>query len=354
MREKKKWSHLHEKHVTATRWSDFWQKYVPVCVPEDATPGLRLKEDFSVQIAEGGRLFQLQGQSKTGFKGKAEARTGIKTFSRRSRWELQKAMAVIDEKKSGLPLFLTLTYPGEWAKDWRIWKRDLKVFNQAMSWKYREVWGPWRLEFQERGAPHFHSLLWDGPKIETMEVWDQQEGRMKTIAVPPSLSEVNKVIFEWFSETWFRIVGSGDKRHLMAGIRLEPIQSWNGVIFYASKYLAKLLDGNFTPVDYTGRFWGRIQPAKWKTCVWKTNLAEAEFYSVRRVLRKKREAWFREQNRKNQEKGLKRVKLPKNKYMEPGQGMTDIGLSEHMGCKLLMWAYNEMCNRGAENRHAPF
>lgn len=297
---------------------------------------LRISRDYTVNISEGGRLFQLEGQALTGFKGTMQPRSAITTFSRRSRWELQKRMAIIDEERAGVPDFLTLTYPLEWSDDWRVWKRDLDVMRKALIREWPEMWGCWRLEFQERGAPHFHCLVWDGPKVEAMEVWDGNAMRKKIIPVPSSMSEHNKKIFEWLSGTWFRVCGTGDPKHLAAGTRIEPIQSWNGVVYYASKYLAKLPTGDFAPVEYTGRFWGVFQPGKWKTWIHKQSVPEAAFYLLRRVLRKKREKL-----------------IGGKKYIEPGCGITDISLKSDMGFKLLVWAYREM--RENENlKHAPF
>jgi len=102
----------------------------------------------------------------------------------------------------------------------------------------------------------------------------------------------NLEIFKWISATWYRIVGSGDPRHLAAGTRIDPIQTWNGVVFYASKYLAKLPDGKFAPVEYTGRFWGVVQRDKWKVTWFETEVSENVFFKIRRVLRKRHEKRF--------------------------------------------------------------
>lgn len=298
---------------------------------------LRIRKDFGVNIAEGGRYFELHGQSLTGFKGVMKPRAGITTFSRKSRWELQKKMAIIDESRAGLPDFLTTTYPANWSEDWRIWKRDLKVFNQALIRRWPDVWGVWRLEFQKRGAPHFHYLLWDGPKVQSIQVWDCNKQKEVTFALPPGISEHNQGIMDWMSETWYRICGSGDPKHLRAGTRLEPIQTWNGVVSYASKYLAKLPDGSFAPVEYTGRFWGVLQSARWKTIMHRQDVPEAVFYMLRRVLRKKREKV-----------------LKGRKYLEEGQGLIDVCLPSETGFKLLVWAYRAMREKGSKNVHAPF
>jgi hypothetical protein len=86
----------------------------------------------------------------------------------------------------------------------------------------------WFLEFQARGAPHFHIFCTWSP---------------------------NK---EWVAKTWYFIVGSEDDRHLRAGTRVEFIRSGRaGTISYASKYAAKQ-EQKDVPSDYenVGRFWG--------------------------------------------------------------------------------------------------
>lgn len=299
--------------------------------------GLSLAKDYTVTIAEGGRMLQLDGQSLTGFKGKMKPKSAIVTFSRRSRWELQKRMSVIDESAAGLPDFLTTTYPDKWSEDWRVWKRDLDVLNKAMLRRWPEMWGVWRLEFQKRGAPHFHYLLWDGPQVEGMKVLDGNSGEVKIIPIPGCMNEHNQKVFEWISEAWYRIVGSGDPKHLQAGTRVEPIQTWNGVVYYASKYLAKLPDGSFAPVDFTGRFWGVLGRKRWKTILHTQEVPEAVFHMLRRVLRKKREKV-----------------VGHKKYIEPDGGITDIGLKSDTGFKLLAWAYRSVREKGSDNLHAPF
>jgi hypothetical protein len=63
----------------------------------------------------------------------------------------------------GVPVMVTLTYPGPW----RLWAPTAEVAHahrRAFLERYSRafgfrVLGVWKLEFQERGAPHFHILL---------------------------------------------------------------------------------------------------------------------------------------------------------------------------------------------------
>lgn len=247
----------------------------------------------SIRIAEGGKFLHLKSaeiQSKGEYDGKKRGK--IQDFSAKSRSRLQRKLATINEFDATLPDFLTLTYPGEYSEDWHDWKKHLHAFNMALVRRWPSVWGLWRLEFQQRGAPHYHFLLWEGPEVEGEQVWSVNEQRAMVVAKSGSRSPHNAEIFEWMSRTWYRIVGSGDPKHLAAGTRIEPIQSWNGVVYYASKYLAKLPDGKFAPVEYTGRFWGVVQKDRWKVNFFDHELEPRVFYKIRRVLRKRHQKRF--------------------------------------------------------------
>lgn len=129
----------------------------------------------------------------------------------------------------------TLTYPEEFSQDGRDAKRHLDSFvKRAFRYLDADSWPDqprsifWFLEFQERGAPHFHLFL--------------------NFSIPYDL------VAAW----WYDIVGSGDVRHLQAGTRIESLRSGRyGTMGYASKYAAKaeqkLIPQNF---KNCGRFWG--------------------------------------------------------------------------------------------------
>lgn len=136
-------------------------------------------------------------------------------------------------------VMVTLTYPGFFPSNGKLVKDHLRRFIQEVQREYKRLGHPndcgykkhsvfWFMEFQHRGAPHFHLFLtWSPPK-------------------------------EWVSRRWYEIVGSEDKRHLYAGTRTEFIRSrHSGTISYASKYAAKQ-EQKVIPEGYenAGRFWG--------------------------------------------------------------------------------------------------
>jgi len=125
-----------------------------------------------------------------------------------------------------LEIMLTLTYPREFPMDGRAVKDHWRRFRQWMV-RNNATSGLWVLEFQERGAPHFHVFL--------TEPLDRHA----------------------VSAAWFRIVGSGDPKHLAAGTRIETFRYPPALGGYVMKYAAKLQQKEVPPeYEAVGRFWG--------------------------------------------------------------------------------------------------
>lgn len=129
--------------------------------------------------------------------------------------------------------FVTLTYPAVWNPDGHEYKKHLRRFRARIERKFGKVRVLWRLEFQQRGAPHYHLLFFDAPWIEK----------------------------EWLSNAWWGSVGSKDKDHLQYGTNIRGVasQGENGkIISYVAKYAAKPLDNKAVTDDsWTGRYYGR-------------------------------------------------------------------------------------------------
>lgn len=125
----------------------------------------------------------------------------------------------------GFRTMATLTYPAEFPCDGKLVKKHLEKIRKWFL--YRDLGGFWFLEFQERGAPHYHVFL-------TGEIDKRQ-----------------------LAQAWFKIVGSGDEKHLRAGTRIEAVRNPHAVAAYAAKYASKA-EQKEVPVDYlnVGRFWG--------------------------------------------------------------------------------------------------
>jgi hypothetical protein len=162
-------------------------------------------------------------------------RGAVKGFSRNSRLRLMYLIGSI-RRDAELPDFVTLTYPDRFPSV-ETAKRDLKVFLQRFKRKYPDAGAIWKLEPQQRGAPHYHLLVW-GCKTSDLQ--------------------------KWTVENWYEIAGQGDINHYLfhAGALhgskpcVNKVRSFRGVWSYASKYLGKVFDVAEWGDKWTGRFWG--------------------------------------------------------------------------------------------------
>ena len=163
-------------------------------------------------------------------------RSSIVGFSAGSGCRMRKYLR---ESMANYTQMVTLTYPFSYSIDGKEIKEHLRRFLQEMrrenvrwcnlhSGRPKEFSAFWFLEFQERGAPHFHILCTWAP------------------------------MRDWVAETWYRIVNSEDVRHLSAGTRVEYLRHGRkGAVSYASKYACKM-EQKIVPGNYLncGRFWG--------------------------------------------------------------------------------------------------
>jgi len=103
-------------------------------------------------------------------------------------------LAMMD--KEYMPLYVTLTYPAVYPTKPGEYKRHLKNFASRMKRVFPQAGFFWRLEFQRRGAPHYHLLVYG------------VEGTQ-----------------DWVSAAWYDIVGSGDENHLQCGAFVARIKN---------------------------------------------------------------------------------------------------------------------------------
>jgi hypothetical protein len=128
--------------------------------------------------------------------------------------------------------FLTLTYPKEFPTNGPQVKRHLKNMKEWL--KRRGIAGVWFLEFQSRGAPHFHAFM--------------------TGYVEP----------DRVAKAWDKIVSSGDPKHyqwhsgeLSGRPCIELFRNAHAASAYATKYATKTYQKD-VPEEFqdVGRFWG--------------------------------------------------------------------------------------------------
>lgn len=185
----------------------------------------------------------------------------VTTFSDKSRRRLAKNCAAIPW--GAFPFyFVTLTYPGDYPSNGREVKRHLDNLRRAWTDRYGLPLAVWKMEFQRRGAPHFHLA----------------------IAAPDGVPMVE--VRRWTAGAWFRIVGSGDVRHLQAGTQLDVMQKPPTAYFSSHGQHGRDMKGyqNEVPEGYedAGRFWGfwNLSP-EWVD----QELGYDEFVQARRMMR---------------------------------------------------------------------
>jgi len=133
----------------------------------------------------------------------------VLTFSRRSRKRLIELFARLSRDTTN-PIFLTLTYPSIFPSA-QTAKNDLRAFLERLKRRFPEarVSLVWRMEFQKRGAPHFHLVAFNLPFLPKEEL----------------------------SAMWRSVIRSDQQ----VFTRIERVRSSRRLRSYVSKYLAKPL-----------------------------------------------------------------------------------------------------------------
>jgi hypothetical protein len=192
-------------------------------------------------------------------------RDKVKGFTRASRRNLLLRLASINRSAfrtfRGRIIFVTLTYPHEYPEDPALCKLHLKALRKRLQREFGSFAAFWRVGIQERGAWHFHLLLFVGPSIGP-------------------IGELRRFI----SSSWYEVTGKISEGHLRAGTRVEAVKRWKQVTSYVERYMAK--PEEFPKGLQTSRIWGiwnlKLLPIRWETA--QVSLRDA--FKIRRIYRK--------------------------------------------------------------------
>lgn len=182
-------------------------------------------------------------------------RSEIKEFSEKSVKRLKiKLRNLSDDMK----YILCLTYPGNYSSDGEVIKEHLNYFLTYVRRKWSNLKYFWVLEFQKRGAPHFHMIF----------------------------NEPGLLMFQgWLKRIWYKIVASGDKKHLEHGVRrVEVIRK--SVVSYLCHYFKKDIQKK-VPENYSnvGRFWGHTRKLiEYSKIIISTYYRENLFFVIKDVI----------------------------------------------------------------------
>jgi hypothetical protein len=193
------------------------------------------------------------------------SRDRVRGFSRVSRTNLLRRLASINRGAfkafKGRMIFVTLTYPGEYPQDPVVCKRHLKALRKRLQREYETFAAFWRMGIQQRGAWHFHLLLFVGSSLG-------------------SIGELRRFI----SSSWYEVTGKVSEGHLHAGTRVVAVKRWKEATSYVERYLAKVEE--FPEGLQTGRFWGiwnkELLPIRWE----RVEVSLRDAFRIRRIYRK--------------------------------------------------------------------
>ncbi|MDP9475215.1 MAG: hypothetical protein M3R38_05895 [Actinomycetota bacterium] len=164
-----------------------------------------------------------------------KTKKGVTGLSAKSHRTLLRKIAEIDWdalKESGTRVFfLTTTYAETWPED----PSTCKVHLRSLLKRLERRFGPscasvWRIGIQDRGAWHFHVLLFLPPS-------------------PGLLGEVRG----FTASAWWEVCGKISEGHRRAGTSVQELRTWRAMN-RAGRYLAR--KENFPPGLATGRIWG--------------------------------------------------------------------------------------------------
>jgi hypothetical protein len=154
-----------------------------------------------------------------------------------------------------------LTYPHEYPEDPEVCKNHLKALRKRLQREYGSFAAFWRMGIQQRGAWHFHLLLFVGSSLGSI-------GKLR----------------RFISSSWYEVTGKVSEGHLHAGTRVVAVRRWREVTSYVERYMAR--EEEFPEGLETGRIWGvwneELLPVQWE----KVEVSVQDAFRIRRIYRK--------------------------------------------------------------------
>ncbi len=237
---------------------------------EHISPRKQLSDSPTVTYAKGGNYAKVRIPGI--YNGVRAKRGDVRGFSARSQRALLARVNSIDQGRcrAGDFAFVTLTYPRAFPTA-SASKIDLDNFLKRLEREHGLRWLIWKLEPQQRGAPHYHLLVHVGASFDPAK------------------------LCAWVAHAWHDLAGGGDANHLkwhlgLLGNRpcVEQVRDWQGVGNYAAKYLGKTSLGD-EEWQHPGRFWGERRADLSPITLVTQDVPQAAAVKLRRALVKRYE-----------------------------------------------------------------
>jgi hypothetical protein len=142
---------------------------------------------------------------------------------------------------------ITLTYPRLWQGNGEKVKTDLNAMLTHLRLRCGHLRYLWFLEFQKRGAPHFHILTDLELPQPRVGIW--RNGKRAAEHCP--------TVTKWLLETWTATIGNrGCSSEYELRVEWEALRDAEGGARYVAKYACKAKQ-KIVPKEYwsVGRFW---------------------------------------------------------------------------------------------------
>lgn len=170
-----------------------------------------------VRVVAQGHLFKVTCRWDGGGQVGGGKRGAVKGFSRGSRKRFFERMArlVVEAGKGVTCLFVSVTYPADYPSDRVAKRKHMRAFFERIRRRWPKSSGVWRMEHQQRGAPHFHMIFFGLPLLDQATV-----------------------------QGWWREVIGYEGPHTLQ-VDVQEVKGWRHLLSYVSKYVAKV-----DPLDY--------------------------------------------------------------------------------------------------------
>jgi len=168
-------------------------------------------------------------------------RSEITELTKKSRKRLLEFLASISWHKLNPRSInvVTLTYHNDYPEDGQEVKRQFHNFRRDLTNEYPGVIIIWKLEFQEREAPHFHLIvITEKPeelgnymilKNNKLQYFDRDKKEV--------LKEGTKGLRYFIQKSWNKHTHESIE-HFNSGTEVEEVRSATGLPYYLTKYIA--------------------------------------------------------------------------------------------------------------------
>lgn len=222
-----------------------WERYQET--KEECQLVIKEPNPWYSEVVEYGQDVIVKTRCADHYRHKLQQKRGkIRVLSRASRKRFKLHLRNIRE--GSLNLFVTLTYGADYPTDGQIVKKHLKYMRDWLKRKGVKM-GVWFLEFQKRGAPHFHFFVESASYINS------------SVVAKAWAKIVSAYIKDDLALEKFLAVHTGNVKNGRPCVEL--VKKPHALSYYGTKYATKSHQKE-VPEDYqnVGRFWGYWGDAK--------------------------------------------------------------------------------------------